>query len=310
MNSITFANNPIDRASQLRSNIEWQQEAVISEKSLFMIFFEDKPLIKVSKDHTVKPEILWVSYQQLTPMLTNNISPLFLGIKDELPHFAIDLSGLNLEQILSLPSFAYSKFIDARSIAQNLDNPSTGIIAQAKSNFEWNKNNIYCSRCEGVKLETKDTGYKKCCNQCGAEYFPRVDPVVIMLPCYEDKCLLGRQKGFPPGMFSALAGFVEPGETIEAAVIREVNEEVGLNSRDVVYKFTQPWPFPSQLMIACTTMVDDPTYKVDDEEIEEAIWLNKEDLTKILVGKSEKRIWIPPPMAIAHQLIINWMENN
>jgi NAD+ diphosphatase len=310
MNSITFANNPIDRASQLRSNIAWQQEAVISEKSLFMIFFEDKPLIKVSKDHTVKPEILWVSYQQLTPMLTNNISPLFLGIKDELPHFAIDLSGLNLEQILSLPSFAYSKFIDARSIAQNLDNPSTGIIAQAKSNFEWNKNNIYCSRCEGVKLETKDTGYKKCCNQCGAEYFPRVDPVVIMLPCYEDKCLLGRQKGFPPGMFSALAGFVEPGETIEAAVIREVNEEVGLNSRDVVYKFTQPWPFPSQLMIACTAIVDDPTYKVDDEEIEEAIWLNKEDLTKILVGKSEKRIWIPPPMAIAHQLIINWMENN
>ena len=310
MNSITFANNPIDRASQLRSNIEWQQEAVISEKSLFMIFFEDKPLIKVSKDHTVKPEILWVSYQQLTPMLTNNISPLFLGIKDELPHFAIDLSGLNLEQILSLPSFAYSKFIDARSIAQNLDNPSTGIIAQAKSNFEWNKNNIYCSRCEGVKLETKDTGYKKCCNQCGAEYFPRVDPVVIMLPCYEDKCLLGRQKGFPPGMFSALAGFVEPGETIEAAVIREVNEEVGLNSRDVVYKFTQPWPFPSQIMIACTAIVDDPTYKVDDEEIEEAIWLNKEDLTKILVGKSEKRIWIPPPMAIAHQLIINWMENN
>ena len=310
MNSITFANNPIDRASQLRSNIEWQQEAVISEKSLFMIFFEDKPLIKVSKDHTVKPEILWVSYQQLTPMLTNNISPLFLGIKDELPHFAIDLSGLNLEQILSLPSFAYSKFIDARSIAQNLDNPSTGIIAQAKSNFEWNKNNIYCSRCEGVKLETKDTGYKKCCNQCGAEYFPRVDPVVIMLPCYEDKCLLGRQKGFPPGMFSALAGFVEPGETIEAAVIREVNEEVSLNSRDVVYKFTQPWPFPSQLMIACTAIVDDPTYKVDDEEIEEAIWLNKEDLTKILVGKSEKRIWIPPPMAIAHQLIINWMENN
>ena len=310
MNSITFANNPIDRASQLRSNIEWQQEAVISEKSLFMIFFEDKPLIKVSKDHTVKPEILWVSYQQLTPMLTNNISPLFLGIKDELPHFAIDLSGLNLEQILSLPSFAYSKFIDARSIAQNLDNPSTGIIAQAKSNFEWNKNNIYCSRCEGVKLETKDTGYKKCCNQCGAEYFPRVDPVVIMLPCYEDKCLLGRQKGFPPGMFSALAGFVEPGETIEAAVIREVNEEVGLNSRDVVYKFTQPWPFPSQLMIACTAIVDDPTYKVDDEEIEEAIWLNKEDLTKILIGKSEKKIWIPPPMAIAHQLIVDWMDNN
>ena len=310
MNSITFANNPIDRASQFRSNVEWQQQAVTSEKSLFMIFFEDRPLIKINSERPNEPEILWVSHQQLALVLTNNITPLFLGLKDERPHFAVDLSNLNLEQILSNPSFAHSKFIDARSIAPSLDNPSTGIIAQAKSNFEWNKNNIYCSKCEGVKLSTKDTGYKKFCKQCGAEYFPRVDPVVIMLPCFEDKCLLGRQKGFPPGMFSALAGFVEPGETIEAAVIREVNEEVGLTSRDVVYKFTQPWPFPSQLMIACTTIVDDPTYKVDDEEIEEAIWLNKEDLTKILIGKSEKKIWIPPPMAIAHQLIVDWMDNN
>ena len=310
MNSITFANNPIDRASQFRSNKEWQQQAIVSEKSLFMIFFEDKPLIKVSKDHSTKPEILWVLHKQLIASLTNNITPLFLGLKDERPHFALDLSELNLDQVLSNPSFANAKFIDARSIAQNIDSPSTGIIAQAKSNFAWNKNTIYCSKCEGVKLETKDTGYKKCCNQCGAEYFPRVDPVVIMLPCYEDKCLLGRQKGFPPGMFSALAGFVEPGETIEEAVMREVNEEVGLKSRNVVYKFTQPWPFPSSLMIGCTALVDDPEFTVDEEEIVEAVWLNKEDLTKILVGKSEKRIWIPPPMAIAHQLIVDWMKDN
>ncbi|MDC1302995.1 NUDIX domain-containing protein, partial [Pelagibacterales bacterium] len=114
----------------------------------------------------------------------------------------------------------------------------------------------------------------------------------------------------PPGMFSALAGFVEPGETIEEAVMREVNEEVGLKSRNVVYKFTQPWPFPSSLMIGCTALVDDPEFTVDEEEIVEAIWLNKEDLTKILVGKSEKRIWIPPPMAIAHQLIVDWMKDN
>ena len=92
--------------------------------------------------------------------------------------------------------------------------------------------------------------------------------------------------------------------------MREVNEEVGLKSRNVVYKFTQPWPFPSSLMIGCTTLVDDPEFTVDEEEIVEAIWLNKEDLTKILVGKSEKRIWIPPPMAIAHQLIVDWMKDN
>ena len=117
MNSITFSHNPIDRASQLRSNNEWQQEAITSEKSLFMIFFEDRPLIKVSKDHSTKPEILWVSYQQLAPLLTNNVSPLFLGIKEDLPYYAIDFSNLDLDQILSHPNFANCKFIDARSIA-------------------------------------------------------------------------------------------------------------------------------------------------------------------------------------------------
>jgi NAD+ diphosphatase len=310
MHSITFANNPLDRASQLRSDQAWQQDAITSEKSRFMIFFEDRPLIKINADRPNEPEILWISHHQLAPLLTNNSRPLFLGLKDELPFYAVDLTGLNLDQILSHPSFATSKFIDARSIAPNLDNPSTGIIAQAKSNFEWNKNNIYCSKCAGVKLKTKDTGYKKFCEQCQSEYFPRVDPVVIMLPCHNNKCLLGRQKGFPPGMFSALAGFVEPGETIEDAVIREINEEVGLQSKNVSYKFTQPWPFPSSLMIGCTAEVDNPDYKVDEEEIVEAVWLTKEDLTKILVGKSEKRIWIPPPMAIAHQLIVHWMNNN
>ena len=109
-------------------------------------------------------------------------------------------------------------------------------------------------------------------------------------------------------MFSALAGFLEPGETIEDAVIREVKEEVGLDVSKVTYKFTQPWPFPYQLMIACLCEVESETIKLDEDEIEEAVWLSREDLNRIFVGKSPDRIWIPPAMAVAHQLIVSWMH--
>ena len=191
-----------------------------------------------------------------------------------------------------------------------INNKSAAVIAQAKSIFEWNKSAIYCTKCKGVELEVLESGYKKKCSHCEKEYFPRVDPVVIMLPFHENKCLLGRQKIFPPNMYSALAGFLEPGETIESAVIREVKEEVNLNTENVIYKFSQPWPFPSQLMIGCLAEVDSFDHKADEDEIEDSIWLDKEDLTAIFVGKHQKRIWIPPPMAIAHQLILEWMHKN
>ncbi len=130
-----------------------------------------------------------------------------------------------------------------------------------------------------------------------------------MLPTYKDKCLLGRQKIFPPRMYSALAGFLEPGETIEDAVKREINEESGLTAIDVEYKFTQPWPFPFQLMIGCLANVENDILNLDNDELEDAVWLSREDLNRVFVGKSPQRIWIPPAMAIAHQLIVHWMHN-
>ena len=110
-------------------------------------------------------------------------------------------------------------------------------------------------------------------------------------------------------MYSALAGFLEPGETIEDAVIREVKEEVGLNVTSVEYKFTQPWPFSSQLMIGCFSNVDDDKTNLDEDEIEHAVWLSREDINRIFVGKSPERIWIPPAMAVAHQLIVEWLHS-
>ena len=310
MSKITFSVNPIDHSSKLRSDLKWQEKAISSNKSKFMIFYDDKPLIKTDPKNRQNPKIYWLTFKDIEHLLNKKVIKIFLGLIEENIYYAIDLYTLiddaeNLESKLS-----DAKFIDVRSIAQIINNKSAGVIAQAKSNFDWNKSTIFCSKCEGVELESLDSGYKKKCNHCGKEYFPRVDPVVIMLPYHKDRCLLGRQNIFPPNMFSALAGFIEPGETIEGAVIREVKEEVDLNTQKVDYKFSQPWPFPSQLMIGCMAVVDSFNHKADTDEIEDTIWLDKEDLTAIFVGKHPKRIWIPPPMAIAHQLILDWMHRN
>ena len=310
MSKITFGDNPLDHSSKLRGDIKWQKNALQSDKSKFMIFYEDRPLIKTDPANRDNPKIYWLSYQDVKYLLDQKVITIFLGLIGENIYYAIDLNEQNNESEKLESSLSNAKFIDLRSIAPMINNKSAAVIAQAKSIFEWNKSVIYCTKCKGVELEVLESGYKKKCNQCEKEYFPRVDPVVIMLPFHENKCLLGRQNIFPPNMYSALAGFLEPGETIESAVIREVKEEVNLNTENVIYKFSQPWPFPSQLMIGCLAEVDSFEHEADEDEIEDSIWLDKEDLTAIFVGKHQKRIWIPPPMAIAHQLILEWMHKN
>jgi NAD+ diphosphatase len=310
MPKITFGDNPLDHSSKLRGDIEWQKNALQSDKSKFMIFHEDRPLIKTDPTNRDNPKIYWLTYQDIKYLLDQKVITIFLGLIGENIYYAIDLKEKNNEPEKLESNLSNAKFIDLRSIAPMINNKSAAVIAQAKSIFEWNKSVIYCTKCKGVELEVLESGYKKKCSQCEKEYFPRVDPVVIMLPFHENKCLLGRQKIFPPNMYSALAGFLEPGETIESAVIREVKEEVNLNTENVIYKFSQPWPFPSQLMIGCLAEVDSFDHKADEDEIEDSIWLDKEDLTAIFVGKHQKRIWIPPPMAIAHQLILEWMHKN
>ncbi len=303
MKEIIFANNPLDRMSSIRGDQEWQRQSKLAGNSIFLVFKTGKPLIKVSSDTSIKSQIRYFSSDQVKGHLDSQLV-IFLGQYSDHNYFAI-----NLENDLSPDLYKNdSKFIDLRSIAQNLSAEDTGILAQAKSIIDWNLNHKYCSKCASSKLEIKDTGYKKYCLECKTEFFPRVDPVVIMLPTFEDKCLLGRQKIFPPRMYSALAGFLEPGETIEDAVIREVKEESGLDVTNVQYKFTQPWPFPYQLMIGCFAEVKGDVLNIDKDEIEDAIWLTKEDLNRIFVGKHPNRIWIPPAMAVAHQLIVSWMH--
>ncbi len=204
------------------------------------------------------------------------------------------------------PAYAHRRTWGA--IAQ-LPADELALYGAARSVLDWHARHRFCSRC-GRPTALAKGGWQRDCADCGAQHFPRVDPVAIMLVECERQVLLGRQSRFPPHSFSALAGFVEPGETIEEAVVREVFEEAGVRVRDVRYIASQPWPFPSQLMIGCIGYADSLELAIDKAEIEEARWFTRADVGEALArGRESASFLPPPPQAIAYHLLQWWLEN-
>jgi NAD+ diphosphatase len=192
---------------------------------------------------------------------------------------------------------------------QLLSPPDLAIYGGARSLVDWHARHRFCARCGGTTKPVKG-GWQRHCDNCGADHFPRTDPVTIMLVEHEDRLLLGRQPRFPPKMYSALAGFVEPGETIEEAVAREIHEEAGVRVRDVRYIASQPWPFPSQLMIGCTSVADDPELTIDRTELEDARWFTRAELEAARAAGEHGTdlLYFPRPFAIAHHLVAWWLD--
>ena len=200
--------------------------------------------------------------------------------------------------------------IDARSrtvmrLLPLLSGADAALYGGARSLVDWHARHRFCAACGKATVVFRG-GWGRRCNGCNAEHFPRVDPVVIMLAECEDRVLVGRQGGFPPGFFSALAGFVEPGESLEEAVARELFEEAGIRVSDVTYIASQPWPFPSSLMIGCRAIAKDPALTLDETEIEAAMWVDKADVRAALAGEMGAPFMAPPPLAIARYLLEDW----
>lgn len=181
----------------------------------------------------------------------------------------------------------------------------------ARSLVDWHARHRFCARC-GQPTRLAKGGWQRTCTACKAEHFPRVDPVTIMLVEHSGRLLLGRQPRFPPRRFSALAGFVEPGETIEEAVAREVHEEAGIRVDTVTYVASQPWPFPSQLMIGCHSLASEDTITIDRTELEEARWFSREEvacaMTAVETGAEDGAFIAPPRHAVAHHLLRWWLD--
>lgn len=189
-----------------------------------------------------------------------------------------------------------------------LPSSELSILAQARSILHWHESHKFCAKCGNQSFMT-DAGYRRHCAACDADHFPRTDPVVIMAVCHQNRILLGRQASWQPGMFSALAGFMEPGETIEQAVRREVLEEVGIAVGQVKYLQSQPWPFPSSLMIGMIAHAETTEIKLDPKELEQARWFERREIVQMLARTHPEGLWASHPYAIAHHIVKSALEN-
>ena len=298
----TFAGNPLDRASDRRPDADWIAGHLSAAESLAVVMWNGKPLVEDAKGGGV--QIAYVSARMAKDMAGTPERLLFLGLWQGVAVFAVDLDGV--ADPADGPLEGLGRFEDLRMIALALPGTEAGILATAKSMFEWRRRHRHCAAC-GQPSEVAEAGWKRICPSCKAEHFPRTDPVVIMLAVKGEKCLVGRQAAWPKGMYSALAGFLEPGESIEEACARELWEEARLKTRSVRYHSTQPWPYPSSLMIGLIAEVENDDAVADQVELDEVIWMTREE-TRAMIRGELPNIKSPGSMAIAAQLIRAWAE--
>ena len=309
-----FSNNPLDRVSYLRSKPEWIKETIVKEDTVFVAFWRGKPFVSnvpglisgnsLPDQHS--PALFPLNFFE--EKIINVSMVIFLGLLNGKAYFSIDLSRVSdPENEAGLKDLGTFEDLMALS-SQAIDPGELAILGQAKAIFEWHNSHKFCSRC-GSESSLAEAGYKRICNECNSEHFPRTDPVVIMLATYNDRAFLGRQKRFPPGMYSALAGFVEHGESIEEAVARELNEEAGISTKNVYYHSSQPWAFPFSLMIGCIAEANSENFKLDEIEIDEGRWFSRTELKDAIEGDKNSNFFVPPSMAIAHHLIKNFVYN-
>lgn len=289
---LVFAGAPLDRGEVLRRD-EARIDALLSGPDGWWLVLQDG-------DPLLQPDgsIFWFRPGE-TEELDLLPERLFLGHYRGSPCFAA-----SLRTDAALP--AGVQRVDARRAAMGLSSDEAAIYGYAKSLLAWHARHGFCANC-GAATRIHSGGARRRCGGCGAEHFPRVDPVVIMLATNGDKCLLGRQATWPPGMWSALAGFVEPAETPEEACARELKEESGVTAdiAAIRYVMTQPWPFPSSLMIGLVAPVSDPTITVDSHELEAARWFARDEVRDMLAGTHPEAA-VPPSIAIARRLAELW----
>lgn len=298
----TFAGNPLDRAADRRADPDWIAEQRAHPDAMAIALWKGEVLVEPGKDGER------LAYLQLAMAEeAAGVEALFLGLWKDAPVFAVEFAGAG--DPAAGPLAGMGRFQEMRGAGMLLPGPEAGLAATAKSLFDWHEFHGFCARC-GQSSAVVDGGWKRVCPACNTEHFPRVNPVTIMLPVFEGRALLGRQAAWPAGRMSALAGFLEPGESIEEACARELQEEAGLTATRVAYHSSQPWPFPSNLMIGLIAEVSSDDARPDQTELEAVRWFSRDELRKMVAD--DKVGWdgvLPPPrLAIARTLIEAWID--
>ena len=296
-----FTSVRLDRLVELRDNREWLSEALTSEKARFVPLWRSRSLIDASGDEHIAvylkaDEIQAIDCQE---------PPTLLGTDGKRYFFTISINDEQQKKVVE--RHAGANFVDLRLASVNMDAKHAGVLAYAKALHYWQYRQNFCGIC-GAQTARKSAGHKLACTnpECAREYFPRIDPAIIVLVTHGDSCLLGRNALWPPKRFSTLAGFVEPGESLEDAVAREVHEESGVHLGRIEYVSSQPWPFPASSM--CGFFAEATSKECHtSEEVAELRWFTVDQLRKAVL---ENEVLLSPSVSIAFRLLAEWFEEN
>ncbi len=293
-----LSNPAFDRAAKRRLDPEWLEAALRSPETRVALAWRSKMLIAAEGEARRAATLPGDALDHVGEAV-------FLGMADGSPHFAVDVSAFEAEEV-EVRFAPHGVFEDLRMIGLLLPGDDAALLAYAKGMLYWHERHRFCGVC-GHPTRASDGGHRRLCTNeaCKTEQFPRSDPAVIMLIEHEDKCLLARGARFPANFVSVLAGFVEPGESLEDTVAREVFEECGVSVTDIAYASSQPWPFPSSLMLGFRARALDPALTLDPAEILEAGWYTRDQVRTLADGGPLR---IPPKFSISRRLIDDWVE--
>ncbi len=294
-----FAHEPLDRAADARAEPAWVAARLADPQTLALPLWRGDPLVRDGR-----LALLGAAALDHFPAGALRI---FLGLLKGAACFAIDASAAPAPE--AAPFADIGTYTPLREAAGLLAPDELAIAGAARWLMDWHRRHLHCAVC-GASTGMADGGAKRLCPACGAEHFPRSDPVAIVLVTHGDACLLGRGPHFPPGFLSALAGFVEACETPEACAIRELREEAGVVIDNVRYQFSQPWPFPSSLMMGFIADARDRALTLDAKEIEEARWVERDVVRRLISGEQREDLRLPPRFTIARRLIERWADPN
>ena len=282
----------LDRAAHLRQDPAWFDDALADERSRVVPVWNSRSLIRAGGPQAAFLEVSMVPQER-----RNSSDLILLGRFGEIRYFAYEIESIEPPEVPS-----GSRFEDLRLVASVLAAEEAGLLGYARAMISWRRRHRFCGSC-GAKTVAVRNGHMLVCSDpaCRAEQFPRIDPAIIVLVNDGERALLGRQASWPLGRYSTIAGFVEPGESLEDTVAREVFEETGINVERIEYHSSQPWPFPASLMLGFTAQASNTEIRLNDRELEDACWFTRADL-------AEGKLLVPPSLSISFRLIEHWFD--
>ena len=315
MSLVRYAGGILDRAAKLREDDDWISAALVSDAAMAVLIHNDQNLVtRADRREDTRAAILPLSAVR-ERVMANGSSWVFLGLDGEVPLFGVDVSSELMAEVPEIRDAG--EFADLRRIGSLVPPAEAAMLAYARAMIGWHKRHRFCNVC-GTPMESQRAGHLRRCTTpgCGAESFPRTDPAVIMLvtrPAVGDepsRCLLARHRRLPSGAYSLLAGFVEPGESLEDAVAREVWEETGVRVSDVRYQASQPWPFPFSMMIGFRAIADTDEMVLDEDELEDARWFTAAEVSQFGEWEDDgATLRVPRRDSIARYLLDQWIAD-